>query len=63
MVTITRWAAWVESVPERPRGAVLSRRWTKREWLLAERDRLIRAACGDWQERVREVEGRIGHDG
>ena len=42
--------------PEAPLGATLSRRWRKREALIQERDRLMRAACGDWEERVREID-------
>ena len=46
--------------PEAPMGATLSRRWRKREALIQERDRLMRAACGDWRERVREIDERLG---
>ena len=53
-------AGGVEHVAEPAPGAVLSRRWTKREALIEERDRLMRAACGDSAERVAAIEARLG---
>ena len=53
-------AGGCEHVSERAPGATLSRAAQKRAWLLRKRELLISAACGDWEERVAEVERALG---